>query len=85
MTDNRSADFSHNDEDAQLDQLLARADESLHSSLEEALEHDNGLASIFQLYPLRSRHRRRAGQSRAARDRPPQEAIADQRHGSQRP
>ncbi|MFJ9968591.1 hypothetical protein [Streptomyces avermitilis] len=85
MTDDRSTDFSHTDEEALLDQLLARADNSALGSLETALEYDAGLAHIFQLYPLRPKRRDRGGQPRIARDRPPQDAIADQQHGSQRP
>ncbi|AEM82367.1 hypothetical protein [Streptomyces violaceusniger] len=85
MTDDRSTDFSRTEEDALLDQLLALADDSVLGSLETALEYDAGLAHIFQLYPLRPRRRHRGGQPRVARDRPPQDAIADQQHGPQRP
>ncbi|WP_314250082.1 hypothetical protein [Streptomyces sp. DSM 40907] len=85
MTDDRGTEFSHADEDALLDQLLARTDDSVLLSLETALEHDAGLAHIFHLYPRRVRRLHSGGQPRVTRDRPPQDAIADQQHGSQRP
>ncbi|MFD3940799.1 hypothetical protein ACFWSF_38815 [Streptomyces sp. NPDC058611] len=85
MTDDRSTEFSYADEDALLDQLLARTDDSVLVSLETALEHDAGLAHIFHLYPSRVRRRHSGARPRVTRDRPPQDAIADQQHGSQRP
>lgn len=85
MTDDRSTEFNYTDEDTLLDQLLARTDDSVLSFLETALEHDAGLAHIFHLYPSRRRRRHRDKRPRVSRDRPPQDAIADQHHGAQRP
>ncbi|WP_406290642.1 hypothetical protein [Streptomyces sp. NBC_00209] len=85
MNDDRSTEFSYADEDTVLDQLLEGTDDSVLMSLETALEHDAGLARIFELYPSRARRRHRGARPRVTRDRPPQDAIADQQHGSQRP
>jgi hypothetical protein len=85
MTDDRSIEFNYTDEDALLDQLLSRTDDSVLSFLETALEPDVGLAHIFHRYPSRRRRRPRDERRGVSRDRPPQDAIADQHYGAQRP
>lgn len=85
MNDDCSTEFSYADEYIVLDELLERTDDSVLMTLETALEHDVGLAHIFELYPSRARRRYRGEGPRVTRDRPPQNAIADQQHGSQRP
>jgi hypothetical protein len=86
MNDDRSTEFSYADEDPLLDQLLARADDSVLVSLETALEREAGLADIFQLHPSHARRRRSDARQRVTKGkRPPQDAITDQQHGSQRP
>jgi hypothetical protein len=85
MNDDRSAEFGYADEDPSLDRLLARADDAVLVSLETALDHEAGLSHIFQLYPLHSWRRRDGARPRVMPKRPPQDAITDQQHGSQRP
>ncbi|WP_251091508.1 hypothetical protein [Streptomyces sp. Caat 7-52] len=85
MNDDRSTEFGYADEDSLLDQLMARADDAVLVSLETALEHEAGLTHIFQSSPSRIRRRDSGARPRVTPRRPPQDAITDQQHGSQRP
>ncbi|MFJ5034553.1 hypothetical protein ACIQB5_42390 [Streptomyces sp. NPDC088560] len=85
MNDDVSTEISYGDEDPLLDQLLACADDAVLASLETALDHEAGLAHIFQLSSSHTRRRRSGARPRVTPKRPPQDAITDQQRGSQRP
>ncbi|WP_432076563.1 hypothetical protein [Streptomyces wuyuanensis] len=72
------------DGDTELDELLAQADDMVLRSVEAALDVDTALTRIFLMHPLR-RALRPGKRRRIQRDRPSQEAIADQARGTQRP